>query len=146
MPADQRLDKKKMGVLEYAGNVAAGWMNAMQAWRRTDWPLDEWLIHARAIERRRCGRPREVAVARHVALFPSHLVAAEIDLPVLDGLIELLEGSPLFGRPTRGHRLGHWTTEPIVTARNQWAKLARIGKRNGPWCFPPGSVRGENGQ
>lgn len=103
----------------------------MQPHRRTDWTLADWIVQARAIERRRSSRHRYAAAARHIERFPLADVAIELDLAVLEALRALLcDAASLFGRPHRGWRGGHWSTPAIVAANNQAARLERICGRN----------------
>lgn len=102
-----------------------------QLWRRASWELGDWIRYAHEIDARRCGRPRDEAVRRHIALFPADLVAVELDRPVLNALCALLENRiSLFGRPGRGYRANHWTTPALMTAKNQIERLNRITGQN----------------
>lgn len=109
-------------------------------WRRLDWSLADWIVYAREIEARRCGRPRNEACTRHVQRFPLDLVAVELDRDTLVALRHLLlnSHSGLFGRPSRGFRAADWTTPVLVAVNNQISRLDRIRGRNAP-TFGEGS-------
>lgn len=107
----------------------------MQPWRRIDWTLADWLDHAWKLSHMpRHSRQVYDACTRHIQRFPAHLVGIECDRDTLRSLRALITSSHpnRFGRPSRGHRAGDWTTPVWMAVNNQLARLERKPLRNAP--------------
>ena len=88
--------------------------------------LEDWIAAAQILERRRCARSTDLAMAAHWRAFPARWIASA-DAPACLALAAILGARPTrapWEKPRRGLRAGRWA-DCLVATNNRLAQIAR---------------------